>query len=93
MTYCWLDRTGIWEREERARFWLGSVDAVRGDVRVQMRRRDVVGGWKQLWSYPIPSGYVVSALGATSDALNKRPLEFKIFEAGGDHWHLAAKWW
>lgn len=92
MQFCWLDRTGTWEREQQARYWLGWVDSVRGDMTVQMRRWEIFGGWTSVWVRDVPSGTVLGALGATSDALNKRPLKFKIFNADGDHWHLAAHW-
>ena len=92
MEYCWLNRTGTWENEERARYWLGYVDAVQGDMTIQMRRRDVAGGWGNVWTKDLPGGHVYGALGATSDAVNKRPLKFKIYNADGDIWQLAANW-
>jgi hypothetical protein len=91
VTYCWLDRTGTWEREHNSRYFYSTTDAVRGDITVQLRRWEVWGGWKQVWKRPLPQGHLLSASGA-SEAVFTRPLKFKIFDADGDHWHTTANW-
>ena len=68
------------------------MESIFGDMSIQMRRRDVFGGWGEVWHTDVLSGQVITNLAATSDALNKRPLNFKIFNADGDAWHAAATW-
>jgi hypothetical protein len=90
--FCWLDRSGTWEYEHSSRYFIGTGDAVRGDVTVQMRRWEVFGRWTQLWKTPVPQGHLVS-MSASSGAVFGRPLKFKIFDADGDHWHVALDWY
>jgi hypothetical protein len=89
--YCWLNKTGTWENEERARYWNGWVDAARGNVSIQMRRHQAFGGWTPVWSADVLEGQTQDFY-ATSDVLNRRPLKFKIFNADGDRWHFAGTW-
>jgi hypothetical protein len=91
LDFCWVDRTGTWEYERSSRYFHGIVDAVRGQMTVQLRRRDAFG-WKELWRHPIFEGHMYDMSGA-SEAVGTRPLKFKIFDADGDHWHLYLNWY
>lgn len=89
--FCFTGRTGEWEHSERARYWMGFVEAFEGDVSVQMRRRQAIGGWTTDWVTEVAEGHDEGFV-ATSDVLNQRPLKFKIFEADDSTWNFAGTW-
>lgn len=76
---------------QRARFWLGHVNALQGNFVIRLMWQRVGGEWVTLWQRTVFEGQLVHHLGGSSGGLNKRHMNFGV-SANVPWMHAALKW-